>query len=164
MPSSPSRIVAAPGIRDGIRSVELPLLNGGTIDYVYACIGIISDGRKSAVFWTFGILAVTFFVTGVMLFMLGLRSKKGLALSQFWGVRTNRTMVNARTFAKANKAIWRCYIFQGCTSFIAGIMVLVTGIVNDEAYVFLVIVALSSALLIIASTVYGYFKAHRSIR
>lgn len=140
------------------------MFHGSTIDYVYTRVRTIPIGRRITVFWAFGILAVTFFVTGIMLSMLGWRSRTGLALNQFWGVRTKRTMIDAPTFAKANKAIWRCYIFQGCTSSIAGIILLVAGIVNDEAYAFLTVVALSSAALVIASTIYGYLKAHRSIR
>lgn len=115
-------------------------------------------------FWAFGTLAVNFLIAGVLLFMLGVRSRDGLALSSLWGIRTKRTMVDAETFAKANRAIWRSYIFQGYVSVISGIAILVLGLVNDEAYVLLVIIALGSTLAILASTISGYFKAHRSIR
>lgn len=115
-------------------------------------------------FWPFGILGFNFLAAGVLLFALGVRSRTGLALSQWWGVRTKRTMVDAETFAKANRAAWRSYIFQGCASFVAGLAILILGIVNSEAFISLVAIAVGATLVILVATIYGYVKAHRSIQ
>lgn len=115
-------------------------------------------------FWPFGIVALNFFIAGVLLFMLGVRSRDGLELSSLWGLRTKRTMVDAETFAKANRAIWRTYIFQGYLSLICGIAILAVGLINNEAYALLAIIALANTLIILIAAIYGYFKGHQSIR
>ncbi|WP_103063042.1 SdpI family protein [Actinomyces qiguomingii] len=114
-------------------------------------------------FWPFGVLAFNFLVAGLALFVLGLRSRTGLALNQWWGLRTKKTMVDEETFAKANRAIWRIYVFQGCVSITAGIATLIVGIVNNEAYPLLAAIGLGSTLVFLTSMLYASTKAHRSI-
>ncbi|MDD7466188.1 MAG: SdpI family protein [Actinomycetaceae bacterium] len=115
-------------------------------------------------FWAFVVLTLNFGVVGALLCVLGLRSRTGLALNDWWGMRTEKTMVDAETFAKANRAIWCSYVFQGCVLLAAGLATRVVGIVDDDAYVLLGAIALGSVFVIFPSVFYGYIKAHRSIR
>ncbi|MDE1537056.1 MULTISPECIES: SdpI family protein [Actinotignum] len=115
-------------------------------------------------FWPFAVLSINFIAMGVVMFILGLRSRTGLALNPWWGMRTKKTMVDKETFAKANRAIWRIYIFQSGISFVTGCAILIVGIVDAEAYVPLVVITLGSALVIFLAALFAYIKAHRSIR
>lgn len=115
-------------------------------------------------FWLFVLLACDFSVVGVVLCMLGLRSRAGLRMSSLWGMRTKKTMRNEETFRKANLAIWRTYIFQGCLCIACGLAALIVGILNDEAYSILAMIALGSLIILFPSVIYSYHKAHRSIQ
>lgn len=115
-------------------------------------------------FLIFLLVAVNFLISGVVVCILGKRSREGLALSQLWGLRTKRTMVNAETFAKANKAIWRSYMFQGYVSFIAGIAILIAGIIDSENPIPLVVIAITSTVIILAVAFYGHVKGHKAIQ
>ena len=107
---------------------------------------------------------VTFLVTGVIMIFLGLQSRTALPLSPWMGVRTKETMRDAETFAQANRAIWWIYVTNGVISIIAGVAVLIVGLIDDEAYPVLGGIGGGTAMLILILSLYSVVKAHRSIR
>ena len=80
------------------------------------------------------------------------------------GVRTKKTMRDAETFAQANRAIWWTYVAGGAITIIAGIVVMIVGLIDDEAYPVLGGIAVGASVSILALTLFGGVLAHRSIR
>lgn len=106
----------------------------------------------------------TFTISGVMMIYLGLQPRKALPLNPWIGVRTKKTMRDAETFAQANRAIWWTYVAGGVITIIAGIVVMIVGLIDDEAYPVLGGIAVGVAVVLLALTLYGGVLAHRSIQ
>lgn len=106
----------------------------------------------------------TFTISGVMMIYLGLQSRKAPPLNPWIDVRTKTTMRDTETFAQANRAIWWTYVASSVISIIAGIVVMIVGLIDDEAYPGLGGIAVGASVLILALTLYGGVLAHRSIR
>lgn len=109
-------------------------------------------------------VALAFLLSGVLAIHMGLKSRSHLPRNPWMGVRTRKTMRDEETFAQANRAIWRIYVAVGAISIIAGIAVLIIGLIDDEAYPALGVIGIATSVITLSLMIYGSVKAHRSIK
>lgn len=109
-------------------------------------------------------VALAFLLSGILGIYMGIKSRDHLPRNPWMGVRTKKTMRDEETFAQANRSMWRIYVAVGVISIVAGIAVLVIGLIDNEAYPALGIIGLATSVIILSLIIYGSVKAHRSIK